>query len=40
VNATTYAAAVLFIAGIAATGIWAATRPIARLDIAEILRAE
>jgi predicted lysophospholipase L1 biosynthesis ABC-type transport system permease subunit len=40
VNATTYAAAVLFIAGIAAAGIWLATRPIARLDIVEILRTE
>jgi putative ABC transport system permease protein len=38
VNVTTYAASVLFIALIAAIGIWVATRPIARLDIAEILR--
>ena len=40
VNAATYAATVLFIALIAATGIWVATRPIARLHIAEILRTE
>jgi predicted permease len=40
VNATTYAGAVLFIALIAAAGIWLATRPITRLDIAEILRTE
>jgi predicted permease len=40
VNAAAYAASVLFIALIAAIGIWAATRPIARLDIMEILRAE
>jgi len=40
VNATTYAASVIFIAVIAATGIWVATRPVARLDIVEILRTE
>ncbi len=40
VNATTYGASLLFIALIAAAGTWVATRPIARLDIAEILRAE
>jgi putative ABC transport system permease protein len=40
VNATTYAASVLMIAWIAAMGNWAATRPIARLDVAEILRTE
>jgi predicted permease len=40
VNATTYAGSVLFIALTAAIAIWVATRPIARLDIAEILRAE
>jgi predicted permease len=40
VNATTYAASVLFIAGIAAMGIWVATRPIARLNVAEILRTD
>ena len=40
VDATTYAALVLFIAWIAAAGIWVATRPIARLNIVEILRAE
>jgi predicted permease len=39
-NATAYAAAILFIALIAATGIWVATRPIARLDVMEILRTE
>lgn len=40
VSAPAYLAAVLFIAGIAATGIWAATRPVTRLDIVEILRSE
>jgi putative ABC transport system permease protein len=40
VNATAYAASALFIAGIAAIGVWMATRPIARLDIVEILRTE
>ena len=40
VNATTYAASVFFIALIAAAGIWVATRPIARLDIVEILRTD
>jgi putative ABC transport system permease protein len=40
VDAASYAASVLFIALIAATGIWVATRPIARLDIADILRTE
>jgi ABC-type antimicrobial peptide transport system permease subunit len=40
VNATAYAASVLFIALIAAIGIWMATRPIARLEIMEILRTE
>jgi putative ABC transport system permease protein len=40
VNATAYATSVLFIALIAAAGIWVATRPIARLDVAEILRTE
>ena len=35
-----YAGAVLFIASIAAIGIWTATRPVARLDIVEILRSE
>jgi ABC-type antimicrobial peptide transport system permease subunit len=33
-------ASVLFIAAIAATGVWGATRRIARLDIMEILRAD
>ena len=40
VNPTAYAASVLFIASIAAISIWVATRPIARLDIMEILRTE
>jgi putative ABC transport system permease protein len=40
VNAATYASCVLFIAFVAAIGIWAATRPIARLEITEILRTE
>ena len=39
-SATAYGASVLFIAFIAAIGIWMATRPIARLDIVEILRTE
>jgi predicted permease len=39
-NAATYAATILSIALIAAAGIWAATRPLGRLDIVEILRAE
>jgi predicted permease len=40
VNATAYAAPVILIALIAAVAIWVATRPIDRLDIAEILRTE
>jgi putative ABC transport system permease protein len=40
VNVATYAASVLFLASIAAAGIWAATRPIATLDVMEILRTE
>jgi predicted permease len=40
VDAAAYAGAVLFIAWIAAIGIWVATRPIAWLDIVEILRTE
>ena len=40
VNAAAYAESVLFIAAVAAIGIWMAARPIARLDIAEILRTE
>jgi predicted permease len=40
VNVTAYAASVLAIALIASIGVWAATRPIARLDIVEILRSE
>ncbi len=39
-SATEYGASVLFIAFIAAIGIWMATRPIARLDIVDILRTE
>ncbi len=39
-SAAAYVASVLFIAFIAALGIWIATRPIARLDIMEILRTE
>jgi predicted permease len=40
VNLEAYAATVFFIAWVAAMGIWMATRPIARLDIVEVLRAE
>jgi putative ABC transport system permease protein len=40
VNAATCAISVLFIAVIAALGIWSATRPIVRLDVMEILRTE
>jgi len=40
VNAVAYVAAVLGMALIAAVGIWVATRPIAQLDIMEILRTE
>ncbi|PYT19585.1 MAG: hypothetical protein DMG57_44830 [Acidobacteria bacterium] len=40
VNAGAYVAAVLGVALIAAVGIWVATRPIAQLDIMEILRTE
>jgi ABC-type antimicrobial peptide transport system permease subunit len=40
VNATTFAGSVIFIALIATAGIWVATRPIARLDIMEVLRTE
>ena len=39
-DAATYAGTILAIAWIAASGIWVATRPLARLDIVEILRAE
>jgi len=39
-NVAAYAASVLLITAVAAAGVWAATRPIARLNIAEILRAE
>ena len=40
VNAVAYVAAVLGMALIAAVGIWVGTRPIAQLDIMEILRTE
>lgn len=40
VDAATYAGAFLFLAAIAAAGIWIATRPVTRLDIADVLRAE
>jgi putative ABC transport system permease protein len=40
VDASAYAGSVVFIACIAAVGIWMATRPIARLDVVEILRTE
>jgi putative ABC transport system permease protein len=40
VSPATYAATVLSIVFIATLGIWAATRPITRLDVAEILRTE
>jgi putative ABC transport system permease protein len=40
VDAATYAGSVLFIGCVAAVGIWIATRPIARLDIVEILRTQ
>jgi predicted permease len=40
VDAATCAASVVFIAMIAAAGIWTATRTVARLDIMEILRTE
>jgi hypothetical protein len=36
----TYAVSVTSLALIAAAGIWAATRPIARLDIVDILRTD
>ncbi len=39
-NAATYAGALIAIAAVAAAGIWIATRPVARLDIVETLRAE
>jgi len=40
VSPVTCAASVLFIAAIAAAGIWTASRPIVRLDVMEILRTE
>jgi putative ABC transport system permease protein len=39
-SAATYAASVILMASIAALAIWIATRPIARLNIVEILRTE
>jgi ABC-type antimicrobial peptide transport system permease subunit len=39
-NPATLAAIVLFFALIAEAGVWAATRPVTRLDIAEVLRSE
>jgi ABC-type antimicrobial peptide transport system permease subunit len=40
VNATACAAEILFISVVAAAAIWVATRPITRLDVMGILRAE
>jgi ABC-type antimicrobial peptide transport system permease subunit len=40
VDAAAYVGSIVFIVGIAAIGIWIATRPITRLDIVEILRTE
>jgi len=40
VNATACVAEILFVAVVAAAAIWAATRPIARLDVMEIIRTE
>jgi putative ABC transport system permease protein len=39
-DATAWAAEILFIGAVASAAIWAATRPIARLDVMEILRIE
>jgi putative ABC transport system permease protein len=39
-NAVTYAGTLISIAFIAVAGIWVATRPLARLDLMEILRTE
>jgi ABC-type antimicrobial peptide transport system permease subunit len=39
-NAATYTGTLISLALIAAAGIWVATRPLARLDIMEILRTE
>jgi hypothetical protein len=35
-----YAACVAFISAVAALGIWTASRPVARLEIMEVLRSE
>jgi len=40
VNATACVAEILFVAVVAAAAIWVATRPIARLDVMEIIRTE
>ena len=40
VDAAAYVTSVLLIVSIAAIGIWMATRPVARLEIVQILRAE
>jgi putative ABC transport system permease protein len=40
VDAITYAITVVFIAAAAAAGIWSATRPLANLDVMEILRTD
>jgi predicted permease len=40
VSVSTCATSVLFVAAVAAIGVWAATRRIARLDVMEVLRAE
>lgn len=40
VSAPAYAGAVAFLAAISSLGIWAATRSITRLDVADILRSE
>jgi hypothetical protein len=39
-NAIACVAEILFIAMVAAAAIWVATRPIARLDVMEIIRTE
>jgi putative ABC transport system permease protein len=40
VNARLYAGSFVFIVAVAAAAIWAATRPIARLNVADVLRSE
>lgn len=39
-TATTYAATVLLVVLVGAAGIWFATRPLTRLEVVEVLRAE